>query len=113
VSTSEPDWSSQSSPDGEDRCAVGPVLHEGSVGIAFLGDPQAMFGAVLTVALERTVAKIGDTTVADPFFDVIDLTTRRAHRATDVLTAVDHQLESLSGGTVEQTSLRPKSVTTP
>src|SRR4029077_12617404 len=34
-----------------------------------------------------------------------DLTTRRAHRTTDVLTAVDHQLERPWGGTVSQASL--------
>ena len=67
-----------------------------------------MLGPVLTVALERTVAKIGGATVTDPFFDVIDLTTRRAHRTTDVLTAVDHQLERFSGGLVEQPALAPE-----
>ena len=108
VSTSVSDWSSQSSPDRDDRCAVGPVLDEGSVDVAFFGDPEAMLRPILTVALEGTISNIGGATVTDPFFDVIDLTTRRAHWTTDVLTAVDHQLERFSGGAVEQAAPPPE-----
>ncbi len=96
---------SESPSDRQDRGAVGPVLDEGAVGVAGFGDPQAVFAPVLAAALDSTVGDVGGATVTDPLGDVIDLTTRRADVATDVLTAIDHHLEHLTGGTGEQASL--------
>ena len=104
---------SEPSPDWEDWGAVASILDERAVGVTSLGDAQSVFVPVLGRTFEGAVGDVGGAAVADPFVDVIDLATRRAHRTTDVLTTVDHQFERFSSASLNKRRLRPKSVTTP